>query len=205
MSSALRRYLETKDPFSGPTDPYSSGNGSIMRLAPIPLFYSQDLQQCLHFAGESSRTTHGSQQCVDACRLFAQLLFNAMRASSKAEIFSGLHSSHYCQEVAAIAQGDFLADSYEQMHGSGYVIDSLKSALWCFNQGKDFKDAVLLAANIGNDADTTAAICGQIAGAFYGFSQIPADWRSRITLADDIKQLALGLLAAGQARQGQPA
>ncbi|MCP4326199.1 MAG: ADP-ribosylglycohydrolase family protein [Alteromonadales bacterium] len=193
VSMALRKYIETKNPFSGSTDEYSSGNGSIMRLAPIPIFYHNNYSQCIKYAGESSRTTHGSDECIDASKLFSSLIFNAFSAESKPDIFKNNKYIPYCEKVSALANSDFLCFDYIQMTGSGYVVESLASALWCFMNGSSFKECVLLAANIGNDADTTAAICGQIAGAFYGFSGIPEHWRNNITMAKEIEELALQL------------
>ena len=72
VSSALRKYLDTKNPFSGSIEERSSGNGSIMRLAPIPIFYRQDIEECIRYAGESSRTTHGSAECIDSCKFFCE-------------------------------------------------------------------------------------------------------------------------------------
>lgn len=199
VSSALRQYLDTKDPFSGATDKYSSGNGSIMRLAPIPIFYYSDINACIHYAGESSRTTHGSPLCVESCQLFSFLIHKAFTANTKAEIFENIPGD-FCNELQPVVDLSFKDLDYMALTGSGYVIESLISALWCFYHGDSFKESILLAANIGNDADTTAAICGQIAGAFYGYSGIPGDWRESITMAGDIKQLALNLYQAGLAR-----
>ena len=70
VSDALRKYLETKEPFSGSVDKFASGNGSIMRLAPIPIYYFGDIDDCIKYAGESSRTTHGSLLCIESCKLF---------------------------------------------------------------------------------------------------------------------------------------
>jgi len=193
VSTALRKYLESKNPFSGSTDESSSGNGSIMRLAPIPIFYHQDYEQCIRYAGESSRTTHGSAECIDSCKLFASLLFMAFSAKNKHDIFDNNHYKPYCDSVTAIANQNFLSLSYLQITGSGYVIESLISALWCFMHSTTFEDCILLAANLGNDADTTAAISGQIAGAYYGLSDIPAHWRNTITQATEIEQLAIAL------------
>jgi len=97
-------------------------------------------------------------------------------------------------KVNEIASGSYLEKSYEQLTGSGYVIESLESALWCFHKADSFEAAILLAANIGNDADTTAAICGQIAGAFYGARAIPVKWISRLVEGDSIIDLACKLL-----------
>jgi ADP-ribosyl-[dinitrogen reductase] hydrolase len=198
VSKALKTFMETKNPYSGPTDTYSSGNGSLMRLAPIPIFYHKDINICMKYAGDSSRTTHGSIECIESCKLFSLLIVRAFSATTKNEIFEELGYTPNCNGLEPVVDGSFMDFSYEQINGSGYVIDSLLSALWCFYHGRDFRQAILLAANIGNDADTTAAICGQITGAFYGFSGIPVDWRESITMAGEIKQLAIDLYREGR-------
>ncbi|WP_125559768.1 ADP-ribosylglycohydrolase family protein [Pseudoalteromonas rubra] len=198
VSGALRKYLETRNPFSGSIDQFSSGNGSIMRLTPIPIYYFGDIDACIKYAGESSRTTHGSPLCIESCELFGYLIHKAFNANSKNEIFQAI-PGNFCAELLPISEFSFNTLEYMELTGSGYVIESLISALWCFYHGENFKDAILLAANIGNDADTTAAICGQIAGAYYGYSEIPKEWRESITMAGEIKQLALDLYRAGLA------
>ena len=198
VSDALRKYLETKNPFSGSIDKFSSGNGSIMRLAPIPIYYFEDIDACIKYAGESSRTTHGSLLCIESCKLFSYLIHKAFNSNGKNEIFEAI-PGNYCAELHPVSEFSFKTMDYMELTGSGYVIESLISALWCFYHGESFKDSILLAANIGNDADTTAAICGQIAGAYYGYSEIPKEWRESITMAGEIKQLALDLYRAGVA------
>lgn len=196
VGNALISFQSTGDPYSGSTDRFSSGNGSIMRMAPIPIFYYQDLAACVHYAAESSRTTHGSVLCIDACRLFSLLIHRAFTAKEKMDVFKGI-SHDYCVELEPLIDRSFVKLTYDQIEGSGYVIDSLISALWCFVHGDDFRSSILLAANIGNDADTTAAICGQIAGAYYGYESIPKDWRESITNAAEIKQMASDLYRVG--------
>ena len=198
VQTALQAYLQTKNPFSGPVDENTSGNGSIMRLAPIPMFYHKHYEQCIKYAGESSRTTHGSAECIDSCKLFSSLLFNAFRSHSKIEIFEKNSYEPYCDNVKNIANKSFLSLDYSQISGSGYVIESLISALWCFMNSSSFKECVLLAANIGNDADTTAAISGQIAGAFYGMSGIPNSWVESIVMIEEIKDIACVLYQANR-------
>jgi ADP-ribosyl-[dinitrogen reductase] hydrolase len=70
---------------------------------------------------------------------------------------------------------------------------SLEAALWCFDRSKSFAEAVLLADNLGDDADTTAAVCGQVAGAFYGANAIPPHWLDRLVMRDTIEAMALEL------------
>lgn len=197
VREALERFRRTGDPFAGSTDPYSAGNGCIMRLAPIPLFYCPDMDAAAHYAAESARTTHGAAECLDAGRLFARILVRALAGEPKeaialadAETFEG------SPRIAAIARGDYLHKSEAEIKGSGYVVASLEAAMWCFMRTDSFEDAVLRATNLGDDADTTAAVCGQVAGAFYGESGIPASWLAKLTMAHEIRDLADRLLAA---------
>ena len=69
VREGLETYRKTGDPLSGSTDLNRAGNGSLMRLAPVPMFYFPDLPKTVHLAGESSRTTHGASECVEACQL----------------------------------------------------------------------------------------------------------------------------------------
>jgi len=190
VSEALSQYTSNKNPFAGSTNPFSAGNGSLMRLAPLPMYFSPNIEQLIHFAGESSRTTHGAGECIDACRYFATLLHCAFDAQDKESLLSCSLYQPTTRKIKAIQQQSYRQKSISEIKGSGYVVESLEAALWCFAQTDNFKDAILLAANLGDDADTTAAICGQIAGAFYGVEAIPIQWREKITMADEIVSLA---------------
>lgn len=199
VASALNRFHQTGEPFSGSTDPNSAGNGSIMRLAPVPMFFYQHQQDAIHFSGESSRTTHGAPECVDACRLFGSMLYKALSGQSKADIFLGTHfpeplAQPLAPKVQAIAEGGFLSKSEADLEGNGYVVSSLEAALWCFYHTDTFREAVLKAVNLGDDADTTAAICGQLAGAYYGEREIPTKWKKQLAKYDMIASLADKLL-----------
>ena len=95
-----------------------------------------------------------------------------------------------------MARGEFRAKSEREVRGSGYVVASLEAALWSFTTTTSFRDAVLRAANLGEDADTTAAICGQIAGAFYGHAGIPAAWCAKLAMRELIEETADALRSA---------
>src|SRR5829696_3799469 len=190
VRQALEKYKETGNPFSGSTSPNAAGNGSLMRLAPIPMYYFSDLEKTLHFAGESSRTTHGAQECIESCQLFAEMLFRALSGLSKDEILFNTTIRISSSKIQDIASGNYRQKSMDQITGTGYVVESLEAALWCFYRTETFKAAILQAANLGDDADTTAAICGQIAGAYYGLDGIPAPWRERLAKNAEIGQLA---------------
>jgi len=189
VSSALRRFQKTGEPFAGAKSRWSSGNGSIMRLAPVPIFYHCDSAAAVHYGGESSRTTHGSELCVDACRYFSAVLAELINGADK-QVITTTPYSPQTQELELIRQGAFLDKPYQELTGSGFVIESLESALWCFCHTDSFDNCVLAAANLGNDADTTAAIAGQLAGAHYGHSGIRPDWRQALHRHDEIVALA---------------
>jgi ADP-ribosylglycohydrolase len=97
-------------------------------------------------------------------------------------------------KVAAVASGSFKNRQPPMIRGSGYVIDCLEAALWAFHSTDSFEQAVLRAANLGDDADTTAAVCGQIAGAHYGLSSIPKKWMKKLAQRDVIIGLAESLM-----------
>lgn len=194
VSTALRRYLEDREPFAGSTDPRAAGNGALMRLAPVPMFYALSEQHVFHYAGESTRTTHGAQEAIECSRLFALQLRSALLGASRQELLAVPYPEPLSPKVLPLAAGHYLEKDEAGIRGTGYSVESLEAALWCFHKTDSFEEAVLRAANLGDDADTTAAICGQIAGAHYGVSAIPLRWRQKIAMHDDIVRLADRLL-----------
>jgi ADP-ribosyl-[dinitrogen reductase] hydrolase len=191
VAAALNRFQRNGEPFAGSTDPWSAGNGSIMRLAPIPMFYYPDIKAAQYYAMESSRTTHGAEECLDACRLLAGMIVRALAGESQdgvvlaeAESFAG------SPKIVSLAKGDYLYKSEGEIRGSGYVVESLEAALWCFMNTSSYMDAVLTAANLGEDADTTAAVCGQLSGAYYGETGIPPSWLEKLAMGEEITDLA---------------
>jgi ADP-ribosyl-[dinitrogen reductase] hydrolase len=202
VSAALRQFERTGQAFAGTTDPRTAGNGSLMRLAPVPLRYATDPRRAVDLAGQSSRTTHGAGEAVDACRYFAALLIGALRGESKETLLA----DHYAPAgidwrdvplapaIAAIARGSFKGKNEGEIQASGYVVHTLEAALWAFHNSGNFRDGALLAVNLGEDADTTGAVYGQLAGAYYGASAIPAEWRSRLARRRDIEDLARKLM-----------
>jgi ADP-ribosyl-[dinitrogen reductase] hydrolase len=198
VGAALHDYSITNDPYSGSRDEFSAGNGSIMRLAPIPMYYSR-WEDVIHFSAESSRTTHAAEECLGACRLLGAMLHKAIKGYSKSEILFGLHAPDgsslvLTERIQAIAKGGYKDKPVNEVFGGSYVVNCLEAALWCFHRTDSYSAAVLLAANLGDDADTTAAVCGQIAGAYYGISEIPDAWRRRLAKVDLIESLAEKLL-----------
>lgn len=195
---ALLRFEQTQNPYCGSIDTDSAGNGSIMRLAPIPLFFANDPLDAIEKSRDSSRTTHQAKASVDACRYLGALIVGALSGVSK-EI---LLSAHYTPvagywernplvpEIDEIAEGSFKHRQPPEISGTGYAVKSLEAALWAFQNSSSFKEGCLMAINLGNDADTTGAVYGQLAGVFYGESGIPKEWISKITFHEQIADLA---------------
>jgi ADP-ribosylglycohydrolase len=197
VASALERYRRTGECFAGSTDPRAAGNGCIMRLAPVPMFYVSDETAAKWYSGESARTTHGAEECVAACRLLGGMICRALRGDSKDDVLlRDAETPLGPPRVSAIARGDYRRLPEDEIRGSGYVVESLEAAVWCFAHTNSYDAAVLRAANLGDDADTTAAVCGQLAGAFYGASGIPDRWLMRLAKRDHIVTLAEQLWAA---------
>lgn len=199
---AIQQYLRTGNALAGSEAARSAGNGSLMRLAPVAMAYAHDEQRVQEMAALSSRTTHAAAECLDACRLFAVAVSRALQGASKAQVLDLAALPFGSPRIAEIAQGSWRSKSREQIQSSGYVVHSLEAALWCFDRHESFEAAVLEAANLGDDADTTAAIAGQIAGAFWGRRGIPAHWLERLHLQTEIRALAQSVYALNQVLAG---
>ena len=194
VRAALKRFEKTTDPLAGATDAWAAGNGSIMRLAPVPMYYYPNVEEAARLAAKSSVTTHAAPECLDACRLFSRVIVHALAGDGKNDLLQ-VKATDFTgsAKIAAIGNGDYREKDESAIRGSGYVVESLEAALWCFYHTDSFEAAVLKAANLGDDADTTAAICGQLAGAYYGMSGIPKHWLERLTMCREITELAVSL------------
>ena len=202
VSHALSRFAATGEPYAGSTASNTAGNGSLMRLAPTPMFYAHDAAEAIDRSADSSRTTHGAQEAVDACRYYGGLIVGALRGVDKVRLLS----PRYCPveglweraplapKIAEVAGGSFKRREPPAIrNGKGYVVHAMEAALWAFHKSQDYRHGALLAANLGEDADTAAAIYGQLAGAHYGVDGIPAEWRSKLTMLAEITSMADGL------------
>lgn len=205
---ALERFSADGDPLlSGDPSERASGNGSIMRLAPVPIRYSgllgADPAQIACRAEESSLPTHASPQCLSACRYFALVLSGLIEGVSRDEVLSPeweVFEREQAREplhpaILAVALGSFREKGPPEIRGSGYVVESLEAALWAFSQAADAREAILAAVNLGHDADTTGAVCGQLAGACWGESGLPAEWRDQLCGRNQIDRVLDPLIA----------
>lgn len=203
VRQALVSFQVTNNAFAGSTDPETAGNGSLMRLAPVALFYFPDVMRVLDFSAQSSRTTHGAPEAVECCKVLGLALSRALAGDTKEALRDLTQAGVLEPKVVALANGEYLEKPRDAITGSGYSVASLEAALWCFHHTDSFEGAVLEATNLGDDADTTAAIVGQLAGAHYGMAGIPSHWLDRLHMRNDIESMALALFNAAPARHIQ--
>ena len=179
IRAALDRYQRTRDPLAGSTDPGSTGNGSLMRLSPVALRFWRDRPRLAATAAEQSRTTHGAEEAVDACRAFAELLADAIAGRPRAKVLAP-RPFEGAEAITRVMAGSWQGRPRNEIRSSGYVVHTLEAAIWSVARTGSFRNAVLLAANLADDADTVAAVAGQLAGALYGLSGIPEGWLDRL-------------------------
>ncbi len=194
-SMALRRYLASGHPLAGSDDPRTAGNGSMMRLAPVAVRWHANAARAAEVARVQSRTTHGAPEAVEACAVLAAILIDGITTGARQTVLR--HRASPEPGIDRVASGSWRGRPRETISSTGYVVHTLEAALWAVDQTDSFKAAVLEAVNLGDDADTVGAVTGQIAGALYGASAIPAEWVSRLAWSDVIRDKALRLFAAG--------
>jgi ADP-ribosylglycohydrolase len=169
--------------------------------------YAAVPQEAIRLAGESSRTTHGAVEAVEACRFFAGLLVGALSGADKNQVLAPMYSpviglwesEPLCSTIASVAEGSYKSLEPPAIRGTGHVVRSLEAALWAVQKGEEFEECLLLAVNLGDDADTTGAICGQLAGALYGASAIPSSLQKGLAQESMIAGFAEGLYQLGLA------
>ena len=203
---ALLTFESTRQAFCGLSDEKSASNGSLMRLAPVALAYASRPSTGMDMAGESSRTTHGHKLCIDACRYLCGLIIGCLQERTKEELLAEkftpvkeywLHRP-MSPEIEAIAKGEYKDKEPPDIQGTGEVTHCLEAALWAFHKSDSFKEGALLAVNLGGDADSTGAVYGQLAGAYYSENGLPDEWKSKLTMSDVIRRYAEQLFALSQ-------
>jgi ADP-ribosyl-[dinitrogen reductase] hydrolase len=199
VKAALQRFETTKEPFAGSVDPSTAGNGALMRLAPVVLFFYPDIGKVQMFAVDSTRTTHAALEALDCSRLLAYVLARGLDGATKQQMLDASALNLSSPKVAALATGSYVNKAESEVVGTGYAVASLEAALWCFKETDSFEAAVPRAANLGDDADTTAAIVGQVAGVHYGIQAVPERWRTRLHMGAEIESVARQL---GGAQRG---
>jgi ADP-ribosyl-[dinitrogen reductase] hydrolase len=196
--AAIERFILDDNPAAGISDAASAGNGSLVRTAPLALFYAGNIDAARFLANKQSRATHAAIECLDACELFTAQLIDALNGADKDQA-TRPRIMALCPDVLFINGRDWRDKPREAIKSSGYVVDTLEAALWSVWHTDNFRDAVLMATNLGGDADSVAAVAGQLAGALYGASSIPPEWLAKLAWREEIEELASDLFALGKA------
>ncbi len=185
-SNAIKKYEESLNPFAGNTNEMNAGNGSIMRLAPIPIYYQESLTDLVNFSVLSSMLTHSTTEVLDAVAYFSMLIYAAIRGYDKDYILEnytpdtildyGYEITH--GPILDIINGRYKNKKRNRIQSSTYVLHTLEAALWAFYHSSTFEEGALLCVNLGDDSDTVTSVYGQIAGPYYDLDGIPQKWKN---------------------------
>ncbi len=187
---AIMRMLKGKNPRdAGSKGEKSNGNGSLMRISPIPIFFKNEKPEVvLEMAHQASLITHAHPRSLVACGIYSLVIYFMLKEKEKKEAYrlSVEFSKEYYSKRSPFSEelphykrilsGSISELPEEEIKSSGYVVDTLEASLWCFLREESFGDAVLSAVNLGGDTDTIGAVTGALAGAYYGENGIPKRW-----------------------------
>jgi ADP-ribosyl-[dinitrogen reductase] hydrolase len=195
--ASLEDFERSGQPFRAPGG-LRGGNGAIMRLAPVAMAFALQPGEAIRLCGESARTTHNFVECVDTCRLLGALIIGALQGESKERLLSSDYApleslwqgEPLTPAVVEILQGSYKSKNPPQLRGGGLTTESLEAAMWAFYHSGSFEEGVLKAVNLGNDADSTGAVFGQLAGAYYGLQAIPPRWVETLCSHELIREVA---------------
>lgn len=175
-SRAIANYSAVTDPrLAGPSDQYSNGNGSLMRILPIGLYCaSTEVQTRIEIAMQASCLTHGHFRSQLACGFYVHLVAlllqgveRDMAVHQTQSLFTNIIENQYPHERLAFERPlnvSLAQQTRNEIPSSGYVIDTLTASIWCFLNTRSYENAVLMAVNLGGDTDTTGAVTGGLAG-----------------------------------------
>jgi len=211
-SQAIHRISKGASPtLCGGTSEFDNGNGSLMRILPL-LFYIKDfsIEKRFDITKNVSSITHGHIRSALACFIYLELALEILKGKDKWEAYRAmqetvrnfLDQNPICSQnemdkfhrILELKVGEYdVAPLHtlqeDEISSSGYVLNSLEASLWCFLNSESYSEAVLKAVNLGEDTDTTGAITGGIAGIYYGFENIPAEWIAELVRKEDIENL----------------
>ena len=197
---------------SGMKGELAAGNGAAMRIAPVGLIDCRDLQTLREDARAAAIITHDNPEAVAGSRAVSYAVARAARGDldpkslvSDSTAFIGPCKVAENLQMAArfLEAGMEVEEALARLGTSGYVVETVASAFFCFlRTPRDFEETVTRAVEGGLDADTTAAVAGAISGAYNGLEAIPERWRAGVEAADEILDLAERIfdLVVGRAR-----
>jgi ADP-ribosyl-[dinitrogen reductase] hydrolase len=203
---------------SGGTGDDDNGNGSLMRMLPVALFFAdRAVPELLARVHEMSAVTHAHPRSKIGCGIYCLFIRELCSNPDKLSAYKNAvkqavdyYSSqpefnaelpHFMRIISHALAG--LPEN--DIRSSGYIVDTLEAALWCVLTYSSTKDVLLAAVNLGLDTDTTGMVAGGCAGMLYGLSSIPAGWLGAIARKSDIDGLIGRFSAAVLSKAGQGA
>ena len=191
---SLSRFNRTGQLVASSNGRSSDGNGTIMRLAPLPIVHNDNLNALRQLARTQSYTTHASEKAADCCELLSIILHQIFQGVPFKESYRAAQNTAWNPEVIALSNGDWAQKNRDEISSEGYVVHTLEAALWSIHTTHSFEEALIKAVNLGHDADTVGAVTGQIAGALYGVQNIPARWKDALVKSDHLENTLTSLL-----------
>lgn len=215
-TNAIYKYIDTSDVTNcGSTGEYANGNGALMRILPACLYYykqqrnagmtDEDAVKGIHVISGLTHNHLRSKMCCGTYYFCVRSILDAASEGSKQSLISLLQEGidtalkYYGQDMSNLTEmahlgrlfklAEFKEVGEDRILSTGYVIDTIEAAVWCLINTDSYKECVLKAVNLGDDTDTVAAIAGGLAGLYYGYDEIPAEWLDAIKNRDWIEEM----------------
>lgn len=197
---AIKKFCNGTAPLQcGSTSINENGNGSLMRILPVALYaYSKKLDDTsIHkLTNEVSSLTHAHEVSRLGCYIYVQFIICLLKGNTKQEAYKHIQDLDYrsfrmdsIHHYARILNEQIEFQILDNIKSTGYIVDTLVSAIWIFMNAQHYKEAIIASTNIGGDTDTIGAIVGSMAGIYYGFEDIPSSWLDKLQRKDYLMEL----------------
>ena len=197
---AIKKYCNGTAPLQcGSTSINENGNGSLMRILPVALYaYLKNLDDISirKLTNEVSSLTHAHEVSRLGCYIYVQFIICLLKGYTKEEAYKHIqyldysaYDMHSLKLYKRILDEQIEVQRLDQIKSTGYIVDTLESAMWIFMNAEHYKEAIIASTNIGGDTDTIGAIVGSMAGIYYGFDSIPSNWLEKLQRKDYLIEL----------------
>lgn len=165
----------------------SAGNGTLMRCAPIAFLYKNYYDKMIEVTVAQSKMTHYDDLAAEACCINNHIIWELLQNKDlKESIQTAIDKYDLSGRYKDCLSGEVML---EDLNPTAFVVDTLRCSLYCLLNTKNYFDAVVMAVNLGGDADTIGAVTGGLAGACYGYASLPAIWVYKLKCFDDLDEL----------------
>ncbi len=202
--SAIKRIADGIPPLeAGGSDEWDNGNGSLMRILPATFyayFRINTEDERLEMIHEVSKITHAHPRTLIGCGIYSHVIWNILDGMDKMEAY--YNAIEKCEKVYSrgfysderkhyerILNGNIHDLDRSDIRSSGYIVHTLEASLWAFLKTDNFEEAVKEVVSLGEDADTTGAVTGGLAGTYYGLEAIPRSWINRIEAKEKVESI----------------